>query len=140
MCNEWCDEFYPKIKDMLPALSKDGIKVFHDSWKTPWTRTSGHAAIRIQVNDDPLCQGKGKSFAFYLDDGWKGGPDHVFVDAEIDPKWDRRIDLIMTGQETLEQLRLNPPIGPGEPPQPPFWVRTLVGVIQTFGPSFPFQP
>jgi RHS repeat-associated protein len=111
-CNEWVDEIYPKIKDMLPAASKDGITVFHYGWKTGLGR--GHEAIKIHVMDDPRCK-TNNGFTFYLDDGWVGGLDHVFVDAEINPKWTQKLNQIMTGgeKETLADVLLKPPIGPG---------------------------
>jgi hypothetical protein len=117
-CNEWVDEIYPKIKDMLPDATKEGITVSHIGWKTNPIIT-GHEAVRIHVQDDPRCKSN-NGFTFYLDDRWVGGLDHVFVDAEINPKWKVKFNHIMAGgNETLEDLILKPPIGPGPRPRKP---------------------
>ncbi len=117
-CNQWVDEIYPKIKDMLPAALQDGIKVSHYGWKT-WDiglKSGGHEALKITVSDDPKSK-TNNSFVFYLDDGHVGGSDHFFVDEEVNEKWTERLNLLMTGRnETLEDLKLNPPIGPGRRP------------------------
>lgn len=110
-CNEWVDEIYPKIKGLLPAANKDGILVYHYGWET-WS-FGGHEAIRVSVSDAP---GNNNSFTFYLDDGWVGGEDHFFGSEEVKARWTEHLKLLMTGQnETLEDLQLKRPIGPGYP-------------------------
>jgi hypothetical protein len=38
----------------------------------------GRAAVIIELRDGTRI---------YLDDGWYGGPDHLFIECECNPKW-----------------------------------------------------
>lgn len=116
-CNEWVDEIYPKIQYILPAgmeAATNSITVFHMGWDT--SVLSGHEALKIQVADAPRGE---NSFTFYLDDSYLGGPDHFFVEADLQAKWKgkhkERMKLPLRRDAQLEDMGLKKPIGPGYP-------------------------
>ena len=138
-CHQWVDEIYPKVKEMLPILLADGISVHRREWRVnDFFGIGGHAAVIIYVNDAPGSQ-PDNTFKFYLDDGYLGKEDHVFVDAEVPAKWRRSAGYSwMGGDEKLEDCGCEPPIGPGSPliprpstspyPTPPPWKFPINGV------------
>ena len=109
-CHEWIWEYYPKVKGMLPI---EDIALSKQAWRI--NAIAGHGAVRIVVSDAPGSN-PNNSFTFYLDDGWIGGADHVFVDAEVPAGWDRGPNWSWQGgNESLESCDCATPIGPGTP-------------------------
>jgi hypothetical protein len=105
---------------------------------------AGHEAVRIIVRDMDLAKPK-NDFVIYLDDGYVGGEDHVFVDAELNTKLPTKTEVIdpqLQQNISLEEMSLKPPIGPGvrtKPgpgsgvpggnyPTPPPWKYPIPGV------------
>ncbi|MBO0698570.1 MAG: RHS repeat protein, partial [Zavarzinella sp.] len=82
-CQKWQETYLAKMQGAISRLRKEGIigcafEVDGVAWENDLTfGLAGHAAIRIQFEDGTNI---------YLDDGNKGGLDHVFDDSEL-PNW-----------------------------------------------------
>jgi hypothetical protein len=82
-CEKWQEVYLGKMANAIARLRKEGIigcafEVDGVAWSNDLTfGAGGHAAIRIQFKDGTNI---------YVDDGNRGGLDHVFVDDEL-PWW-----------------------------------------------------
>jgi hypothetical protein len=88
-CYEWVEEYQKRFQrdrdlwQVCDELAKQGyLYIGAIFWVVDYPVHRyfgiGHAAVIIELRDGTRI---------YLDDGWYGGRDHLFIESECNPKW-----------------------------------------------------